>query len=168
MHLDEPTCPAACAIRAVELKHPTSTTVDTDCVFHRLILFYRRFCKLLSKHKYIGDYRRRGLEQIYDYLFAKCVGLHAVVGKPLLHLLHRVRIIELGNVLHSGSELVAGATVYFDGFLYQRYIQRNTSVVYLLVEVILVPYGLRHWKLGKPRLYRHFCLNIANVIFFER
>ncbi|MPN12934.1 hypothetical protein SDC9_160254 [bioreactor metagenome] len=76
--------------------------------------------------------------------------------------------MKLGNVLHSCSELGTGATVYFDGFLYQRYIQRNTSVVYLLVEVIFVPNRLRHWKLDKPRLYRHFCLNIADVIFFER
>ena len=52
--------------------------------------------------------------------------------------------------------------------MHQLHIQCNTSVVDLLVEMILVPDGFRHRKLGEFFLNGHLDLNITDVVPFER
>ena len=168
LHLNDASCPPTCAVGTVKLEHTSGTTIGAHGGLHRLILFHRGFGKLLPKGQHRLQLLRCGFQHFRHSLFAKGVGLHAVVRKPLFHLLHGVWIVQRGQFLHRLRQLGAGSAVHLNRLPYKLHIQRNTTVVDFLVDVIFVPYAVRHRIFGKPSLYGHFGLHIADVIFLER
>ena len=89
---------------AVKLEASAHTPVRAHRVFHRLILFHGAFRQLLAQYKHRLERLRCGLEQFGHLLFAKGVCLKAVGGKPVLHLLHGVGVVQHGQFLQPGSQ----------------------------------------------------------------
>ena len=61
LHLDNASGPPTGPVGTVELKHPTSTTIGADCLFHRLILLDRRLGQLLPEKEDFLELCRSGL-----------------------------------------------------------------------------------------------------------
>ena len=68
--------------------------IGADGGLHSLILFNAGFRKLLAQGQYLLQLLRRSFQKLRYSLFAQGIGLHAVIRKPLLHLLYRVGIIQ--------------------------------------------------------------------------
>ena len=167
LHLDNASGPATGPVGTVELKHPTSTAIGADGLFHRLILLDGRLGQLLPEKEDLLELCRSGLEHFSDFFLAEGIDLQPVVRKPLLHLLHGVGIVQSGQLLHGSSELRTRAGVHSDGLMHQLHIEGDTSVVNFLIDVILLPDHFRHRKLGELFLNGHFDLDITDVVPFE-
>ena len=87
LHLNDAACPASGTVGSVELEHTSCPAIGADGGLHRLILFNAGFRKLLAQGQYLLQLRRCCLQKLRHSLFAQGIGLHAVVRKPLLHLL---------------------------------------------------------------------------------
>ena len=90
-----------------------------------------------------------------------------MIRQPLLHLSHRIRILQLCQLLHFSGKLIAGLGIQLDGLLDHLPIQADASVVDLLGQVIFLPDGIRNRKLGQHLLDRHLHLHIALVVRLE-
>ena len=167
LHLYNASSPTTGPVGTVELKHSTSTTIGADCLFHRLILFDRRFGQLLPEKENLLQLCRSGLEHFSDFLLAERIHLQTVVRKPLFHLLHGVGIVQSGQLLHGSSEIRTGAGVHSDGLMHQLHIKGDASVVDFLIEVVLLPDCFRHRELGELFLNGHLDLDITDVVPFE-
>lgn len=167
LKLDEPSGPAACAIRAVEHEHAASTAIGTYGALHGLVFLHAGFRKLLPELQHFSEFRWRGFEQGCHCFFAEAVDLHAVVGEPLLHLLDAVRILQIRNRLHLLCQLAVGAGVHVDGLLHEIHVDAHASVVDLLVDVVLVPHEVRHREVPQFPLDHHLDLDVALVVLFE-
>ena len=86
LHLNQPSCPSAGAVGSVKLEHSSGASVRTHGIFHCLILFDRRFGKLLPEEKHLAQVFRCGFEQFGNGLFSECVRVQPVGGKPCFHL----------------------------------------------------------------------------------
>ena len=51
LQLDQPSCPASCAVGSIELEHATGTAIGADSRYHRLIFPDAGFGKLLPEHQ---------------------------------------------------------------------------------------------------------------------
>ena len=167
LHLDDAPRPSTSAVGTIELEHPSGATIGTDSSLHCLVLFHRGLGKLLTESQNFLQFRRRSLQHFSHSLFAKGVGFHAVVRKPLLHLLHRVGIFQSRQFLHCLGQFRAGSAIHLNGLLHQFHVQGNATVVDFLVDVVFVPDAVRHRVLGKSRLDGHLGLHITDVVFFE-
>ena len=87
LHLNDASCPAPGTVGSVELEHPSCPAIGANRSLHRLILFNAGFRKLLAQGQCLLQLRRCGFQKLRHSLFAQGIGLHAVVRKPLLHLL---------------------------------------------------------------------------------
>ena len=114
------------------------------------------------------QFRRRSFQKLRYSLFAKGIGLHAVIRKPLFHLLYRVGIIQRGQFFHRLGQFRTGAPIHLNGLPHQFHIQTHAAVVDLLVEMVFLPDAVRHRIFGEPRLNGHLCLHIADVVSLER
>ena len=94
LHLNDAACPPPGAVGSVKLKHTSCPAIGADGGLHCLILFNAGFRKLLAQGQYLLQLRRCCLQKLCHSLFAQGIGLHAVIRKPLLHLLYRVGIIQ--------------------------------------------------------------------------
>ena len=86
LHLNQPSRPSAGAVGSVKLEHPSGASVRTHGVLHCLILFDRRFGKLLPEEKHLAQAFRCSFEQFGNGLFPECVRMQPVGGKPCFHL----------------------------------------------------------------------------------
>ena len=87
LHLNDATGPPPGAVGSVELEHTSRTAIGADGGLHCLILFKAGFRKLLAQGQYLLQLRRCCFQKLRHSLFAQGIGLHAVVRKPLFHLL---------------------------------------------------------------------------------
>ena len=94
LHLNDAACPSPGAVGSVKLKHTSCAAIGADGGLHCLILFNTGFRKLLAQGQYLLQLWRRSFQKLRYSLFAQGIGLHAVIRKPLLHLLYRVGIIQ--------------------------------------------------------------------------
>ena len=88
LHLNDATGPPPGAVGSVELEHTSCAVIGADGGLHCLILFNAGFRNLLAQGQYLLQLRRCCLQKLCHSLFAQGIGLHAVVRKPLLHLLY--------------------------------------------------------------------------------
>ena len=168
LHLNDAACPAPCAVGSVKLEHPSCPAIGADGGLHRLILFHAGFRKLLAQGQHLLQLWRRGFQKLRHCFFTQGIGLHAVIRKPLFHLLYRVGIVQRGQFLHCLCQLRAGAPVHLNGLPHQFHIQPHAAVVDLLVEMVFLPHAVRHGIFGEPCLDGHLRLHIADVVSFER
>ena len=147
LQLDVTTREAASTIGTIELEHTTGTAILAHRLFHRLIFTDAGLGELLPEGQDIAEFRWRSLQKLSHSLFIQTFGLQPLVGEPLLHLLHRVWIFKSGHVFHGLGQLLTRASVHFDSLMYQLHIQSDTTVVYLLVDVIFLPDRIRHREL---------------------
>ena len=52
LHLNDASCPPACAVGTVKLEHTSGTTIGANSSLHCLVLFHRGLCKLLPESKH--------------------------------------------------------------------------------------------------------------------
>ena len=164
LQLNEPAGEAPGPVRAVELEHPSASAVGAGRVLHCLILFDGRFGKLLTEQERLRDIAVRFANQRRHSLFAECVGLHAVVRQPGLHLRHGVGVVEFGQFPHRGSKAVPCFCVMVNALFYERHIHADAAVVDLLVKMVFIPHRIRSGELRQLRLYLHFGLHITEVV----
>ena len=155
--------PAACA-RAVKLEAPAHPPVRADGIFHRLILFHGAFRQLLPQYEHRLERLRRGLEQFGDLFFAQRVCLKAIGGKPVLHLLHGIGVVQHGQFLQPGGQFFPRTLVNADRTAHQRPVHADAPVVDLLVEMVLRPHLLGHGVFSQPFLNGHLGFHVAQVI----
>ena len=155
--------PAACA-RAVKLEAPAHPPVRADGIFHRLILFHGAFRQLLPQYEHRLERLRRGLEQFGDLFFAQRVRLKAIGGKPVLHLLHGIGVVQHGQFLQPGGQFFPRTLVNADRAAHQRPVHADAPVVDLLVEMVLRPHLLGHGVFSQPFLNGHLGFHVAQVI----
>ena len=167
LHLNDASCPSSRAVGTIELEHTSGTAIGTDSDLHCLVLFHRGFGKLLTEGQNFLQLWRCGLQHFRHSLFAKGIGFHTVVRKPLLHLLHRVGVLQSSQIFHCLGQFGAGAPIHLNSLSHQFHIQSNTAVIDFLVDVVFVPHAVRHGILRKPSLDGHFGLYIADVVLFE-
>ena len=166
LKLNIPASPASSS-SAVELKASAYTPIGADRRFHSLILFDGALRQLLPENKHRPQWFRGGLEQLRDLLFTERFCFQSVIGKPVLHLLHGVRVIQHGELFQLGSQFLARAFVDGNGAAHQSHVHGEAPVVDLLVEVILIPYRIWHRILPQPLLNAHFSFHVAQVVGFE-
>ena len=90
-----------------------------------------------------------------------------MVCQPLFHLLDGVGVFQISQPPHLGGQLFTGAGVHADGLTNQLHVYSDTPIVDLLVEMILVPDGLRHREPGQLLLDGHLRFHIPEVVGFE-
>lgn len=92
----------AFSVGSVELEHAVSPAVPADGVLHRLIFLHGRLRKLLAEKERIQYILTvGGIDQFLYCLLIQGFCFHAVVRKPLLHLLYAVRVFKVGDLLHA-------------------------------------------------------------------
>ena len=149
------------------MKASAYTPIGADRRFHSLILFDGALRQLLPEHEHRPQWFRGGLEQFAYLLFIERFCFQSVIGKPVLHLLHGVRVFQHGQLLQLGGQLLAGLRIDGDGIAHQRHVNSDAPVVNLLVEVILLPHLVRHRKVAQTFLYSQLSFYIAQVVGFE-
>ena len=168
LQLYQATGPSAGTVRSVELEHTVGTSVSADSVLHCLIFLHTAFGKLLTEDKSIL-YRLfiRCFDKLLHGFLVQGFRFHSVIGEPFLHLLHAVRIIKIGDSLHSDGQFFAGAFIKGDGVFHHGHIEGNAPVVDFLIEMIFIPYLFRDGVFCKAFLYRHFHFHVPAVVFLE-
>ena len=164
LQLNEPSGPATGTVGSVKLKHSTGAAISADSVYHGLILFDAGFGKLLPEHKNALQFRRRCLNKLCHGLFAEAVGLQSVIRKPLLHLLHAVGIIKLGQFTHGIRQLCAGAGIHINSLSDKRQVNRHTAIIDFLIDVVFLPDRIRHREFLQALLNGHLSLDVTDVI----
>ena len=86
----------------------------------------------------------------------------------MLHLLHGVRVVEIGQLFHGSGQLCTGPGIHLDRLMHQLHVDGDTAIVDLLVEVILLPNVLRNWELCELLLNGHLDFDIPDVVALER
>ncbi|OPZ72385.1 MAG: hypothetical protein BWY83_00682 [bacterium ADurb.Bin478] len=167
LQLDQPASPAPGAVGTIELEHASAPTVSADTVLHGDVFFHTRPGKLLTEFQRLGQFRRCGLQQFLHGFLVQGIHLHPMIRQPLLHLSHRIRVLQLCQLLHFSGKLIAGLGIQLDGLLDHLPIQADASVVDLLGQVIFLPDGIRHRELGQHLLDGHLHLHIALVVRLE-
>ena len=163
LHLDQAARPSP-GTAAVELEHPTGAAICADGVHHGLILLHTGFRQLLPEDQHALQFRRSAFDELRHDFFPEAVGLHAVVGQPLFHLLDAVGIVQLCQMLHGFRQLGPGAGIHVDGLPDQRQVDHDATVIDLLVDVILVPYEVRDRKLLQAFLDGHLGFDVTDVV----
>ncbi len=149
LHLNDASCPSTCAVGTVKLEHTSGTAIGTNRSLHCLVLLYRGLGKLLTESQNLLQFQRCSFQHFRHSFFAEGIGFHAVVRKPLLHLLHRVGVLQSGQIFHYLSQFRTGSAVHLNGLPHQFHIQGNTTVVDFLVDVVFVPHAVRHGIFGQ-------------------
>ena len=167
LQLDDPAGPSAAAVCAVELEHAPCPAVRADSVLHRLVFFDGGFCELLAETEDVCDVPGRGLEEPGNGFLVKGFGIHALAGEPFLHLCHGVRVLKPCLFLQGCRQLCAAEGIEADGVSCHIHVQCNPAVVYLLVDMVFIPYGLRYGETGEFLLDGHFSLHVPFVICLE-
>ena len=118
-------------------------------------------------------------ERILDRLFICCFDkffysfliqgfrFHSVVREPFLHLLHAVRVVEVRDILHGGSQFLLRAFIESDCVFNHGHIQGDPSVIDFLIEMVFIPDKIRNRVFDQTLLDRHFHFHIPAVVFLE-
>ena len=167
LHLNDAACPSSGAIGTIELEHTPGAAIGANSSLHCLVFLHRGFGKLLTQGQNSLQFWGRGLQHFSHGFFAQGIRFQAIIRKPLLHLLDGVGVVQGGQFLHGMSQFGAGSTVHLNGLPHQFHIQPHTPIIDLLIQVVLVPYAVRHRKFRKPSLDSHFGFHITDIVFFE-
>ena len=86
----------------------------------------------------------------------------------MLHLLHGIRVVEIGQLLHGGGQLCTGSGIHLDRLMHQFHIDGDAAIVDLLVEVVFLPDRIRNGEPGELILNGHLDLDVTDVVPLER
>ena len=75
--------------------------------------------------------------------------LNAAFAKPFSELLHGVRVLQFGNLLHGANKHISCSFIQLNGIFNHLHINKNSSVVDFLVDVIFIPYRFWYWIEGE-------------------
>ena len=167
LQLNQPARKSSCPIGSVEHEHAVCTPVFADAVLHGLIFLHGAFCKLPAEEKRLSKLIGSVLQQGGHFLFAKRFDLHAMLGKPSLHLGDGVWILKGCKRVHPLGQFSPGQGIHSDGVFHELHVQSDPTIVDLLIQMVLVPDKIRHREAGQFLLDRHLCFNVAQVIAFE-
>ena len=151
----------------IEHEHPTGTIVATDGFLHCLVFPDGGLGQLLTEREHLRQLRRCRFQELRHNLLAEAVGLHAVVGEPLLHLLDGVGVLQCRHALHGNGQLLPGTGIHLNGLLNELHVDADATVVDFLVDVVFLPDLWRYRELGELLLDAHLGLYVTGIVAFE-
>ena len=167
MKLDDTSGEPTGAIGSVELEHSMRPVILTDRILHSGVFLHRRLGKLLPQGQHLPQKFRCGFQKFRHRFFIKGIRLHSVLRKPLLHLLYRIRIFQIGQLLHCIGQLFTGFVIHCNRLPHQLHIHADAPVIDLLILPVFLPHEIRHREFGEPLLNLHLRLHIPKVIRLE-
>ena len=151
----------------IEHEHPTGAIVAADGFLHRLVFPDGGLGQLLPECEHLRQlWRCRFQEFCHDFL-SEAVGLHAIVGEPLLHLLDGIGVLQCRHALHGVGQLLPGTGIHLDGLLHELHVNADATVVDFLVDVVFLPDLWRYRELGELLLDAHLGLYVTGIVAFE-
>ena len=152
----------------IEHEHPTGATVAADGFLHCLVFPDGGLGQLLPEREHLRQLWWCRFQELRHDPLTETVGLHAIVGEPLLHLLDGVGVLQCRHALHGISQLLPGTGIHLDGLLHELHIDADATVVDFLVDVVFLPDLWRYRELGELPLDAHLGLYITGIVAFEQ
>lgn len=136
--------PSSGPVRTIELEHPPGPAVMADRILHGLVFFYGRLGEPEAEAECVPDTAVCLGDQTGDIFFPEGFRLHTINGQPLFHLYHAVGVVQSGELFHGSSQGGPGSGIEGDRIFRHVHIQGDAPVVDLLVEMVFIPYLVRH------------------------